>query len=219
MAIFKRKYLTPEGELGLWKIEEEEDHFLLGMTLHQEEIDQLAQIKGHKRLEYLAVRQLLHEMSGRPKRSPCLKDEFGKPHLEDSLFHISMSHSHNVVAAIAAPRLVGVDIQKLVGKIDRISEKYMREEELESLNRDTRIEHLHVYWGAKECLYKAYGRKELEFKKHILIEPFNFDLNMGFGFGSVIKGDYNKKFVIHYEKIEDYILVYALEDIVDQRIA
>ncbi len=219
MPIFQHRYLTPEGELGLWRIEEEEDHFLFGMDLHQEEIDQLSKIKGHKRTEYLAVRQLLHKMSGRTKRVPCLKDEFGKPHLEDSLFQISMSHSNDVVAAIAAPRLVGVDIQKMVGKITRIAEKFIREEEMESLNRDTRVEHLHVYWGAKECLYKAYGRKELDFKKHILIEPFNFDLNMGFGFGSVIKDEYNKKFVIHYEKIKDYILVWALEDIPDQRLA
>ena len=217
MPIFQHRYLTPEGELGLWKNEAEEDYFIYGMSLHDEEIEELSKIKGKKRTEYLAVRQLLHKMSGRKTRAACLKDEFGKPHLDSSLFNISISHSHGIVAAIAAPRLVGIDIQKMVQKIERIAHKYMRDEEKESLNRDTRLEHLHVYWGAKECLYKAYGRKELEFKEHILIDPFNFDLNMGFFFGSVIKGDYNKKFVIHYEKIKDYILVYALEDVPDQR--
>ena len=50
---------------------------------------------------------------------------------------------------------------------------------MKSLQPKTRMEHLSVYWGAKEALYKAYGRKKLEFKQHILVEPFKYNLKKG----------------------------------------
>lgn len=204
------KILANRGEVGIWKIEESEDFFRNRLDLEASEAAQLSKIKGGKRVEWLASRYLLHKMSGRVKRGAFLKDEFGKPHLEDSDFEVSISHSNGMAAVIAAPMSIGVDIQKLVAKIERIAHKYMRDEEMESLKTTTRIEHLHVYWGAKEALYKAYGRKALDFRKHILVEPFDYDLSKGQGRGQVKKGDFQANFNLYYEKIEDYILVYAI---------
>lgn len=219
MPLFSHRYLQPEGELGLWKIEESEVFFLEQLLLTKEEENYIAAMRGHRRLEWLAGRWLLHQMSGRTLRGKCIKDEFGKPYLEGSLYQISISHSREMASVIAAPRSVGVDIQKLVEKIERIAHKYMRPEEMASLDPATRIEHLHVYWGAKESLYKAYGRKKLEFIEHIRIDPFSYDLDKGTCTGVVKKGDFESFFKLYYEKIEDFILVYALEDIGDLRIA
>lgn len=212
MAIVFHKKLPPEGEIGLWRIEEAERYFLEGLNLLPKEMDLIERMKGHRRLEWLAGRWLLHYMSGRKERGACLKDEYGKPYLENSLFDISISHSRELTAVIAAPRAVGVDVQKLVGKIERIAHKYMRPEEMESLAPATRLAHLHVYWGAKESLYKAYGRRKLDFREHILVEPFDYDLAQGTCFGTVKKDDYEQRFEIYYEQIEDYILVHALEE-------
>ncbi len=219
MPLVSHRYLQPEGELGLWQIGESEAFFLDRISLHPLEAAQLAEIKGHRRVEWLASRWLLHEMSGRQLRAACLKDEFGKPHLEGSFYDISLSHSHELVAVIAAPRLVGVDIQYLVTKIERIAYKFMRPEEAESLESSSRIEHLHVYWGAKECLYKAYGRRSLDFKTHILIEPFRYQQTGGRFSGRVLKDAYNESFELWYERLGDFILVYGMADIGDQRLA
>ena len=219
MPLLFHRYLKPEGELGLWKIEEAAVFFLEQMDLTAAEQKEVAKIKGHRRLEWLAGRWLLHHMSGRQMRGACLKDEYGKPYLTGSVYDISISHSREMAAVIAAPQEVGVDIQKLVTKIELIAHKFMRDEESDSLEEATRIEHLHVYWGAKEALYKAYGRRELDFKKHIFIHPFTYDLTNGMCTGYVEKGDYKKDFKIHYERIEDYILVWGVEDIGDMRIA
>ncbi len=197
-------------ELGIWQIVEPEAFFLEKLELSEAETDILS-IKGKgKRLEWLASRLLLHWMSEREVRGECIVDEHGKPHLKDSKYDISLSHSGDLAAVIAAPFPVGVDIQKIVSKITRIESKFMRDEESESLVENTRIEHLHVYWGAKESLYKAYGKRELDFKKHLHVRPFSFDLKKGKTTATITKADYTAHFDIYYEKLEDYILVYAI---------
>jgi len=219
MALTFHQKIQPEGELGLWQIEETEEYFLERLQLRRREYQELEYLKGNRRLEWLAGRWLLHLMSGRKMRGSCLKDEFGKPYLSDSLYEISISHSHGQVAVLAAPCSVGVDIQKVIEKIDRIAHKFMREPEMRSLREATRIEHLHVYWGAKEALYKAYGRRSLDFKEHIFIDPFGYDLEGGICTGHISKGEYLQFFEVKYELIKgEYILVTALEDTGDIRI-
>ena len=218
MPLLFHRHVNPEGELGVWRIAEEESYFLERLNLFPKEALWLEKIKGHRRLEWLAGRWLLHLMSGRGDRGACLKDEFGKPYLENSLYEISISHSRELTSVMASPRLVGVDIQKLVGKIDRIVDKFMRKVEIESVKSNSRLEHLHVYWGAKEALYKAYGRRQLDFRKHIFVEPFTFDLDIGKCKGFVEKDNYHMDFELYYEQIEEYILVYGTESLGDVRL-
>ena len=174
MPLFFRKYLLPEGEVGIWEIQEEESFFQERLLLTKEEATSLEKIKGTgRRLQWLSSRYLLHYLSGRNVRGTLFKDKYGKPHLTASPYHISLSHSHEMAATMAAPNHVGIDIQFFVPKIGRLAHKYMRPEELESLEEKTRLEHLHVYWCAKEAVYKAYGKRALDFRKNIWIEPFH----------------------------------------------
>lgn len=213
MPLHSQKKLTNQAEIGLWKIEEKEVFFLEQLLLTREEERYIAKIKGHRRLEWLASRLLLHKMTGRKKRSASLKDENGKPFLIDSLYDISISHSRELAAVIAAPQPVGIDVQKIVDKIERIAHKYMRDEEMDSLKPETRLEHLHVYWGAKEALYKAYGRRQLDFKQHIFINPFDYDVTNGSFSGYTKKGEEYMAFNLNYEIVEEeYVLVYGTED-------
>jgi len=217
MPLLHHKSLPQLGELGLWHITEEESFFLDRLSLYPAEQAELDQIRGHRRIEWLAGRYLLHHLSGRKRRGAFIKDQYGKPHLEGSFFDISISHSRKIAAVIAAPYLVGIDIQKRVPKIERIAHKYMRPEESASLQEDTRIDHLHVYWGAKECLFKGYGRKEVDFKQHLHVTPFQYQGNGGKTEGIVFK-EITLHFSLFYEMHDEYMLVYALED-QDTRIA
>ncbi len=211
MPLLLHRPLTPVGEIGIWKITEAESFFLEGLELSQAESQQLSLIKGNRRLEWLAARKLVHLMSGRIKRMAFLKDQFGKPYLPDSNYEISISHSHGLAAAIAAPVSVGIDIQRIVPKIERIAHKYMRPVEMKSILESSRIEHLHIYWGAKEALYKAYGRKKLDFCQHILVTPFDFNPDGGSFAGQVAKDEYHVHFDLKYEFIRGFVLVYAWE--------
>lgn len=218
MPILFQKEFIPDGELGLWKIEEEESFFLERLQLTEEECTVLEKFKGQRRKEWLAGRFLVHYLSGRKERAACLVDSYGKPYLKNSLFEISISHSRDVAAVIAAPRLVGIDIQKLVPKIERISSKFLSREELECISDKTRLLQLHVFWGAKESLYKAYGKKQLDFKQHILIEPFKFEQVGGTCKGYLFKDGFEGSFDIQYQLIGQYVLVSALENTGDLRL-
>lgn len=212
MPLQLHRSIFPKGEYAIWKIEEDASFFLERLSLIEVEQQELARIKGMgKRLEWLSSRYLVHLLSGRNERAALLKDEFGKPYIQNSSHFISLSHSNKKSAIIAAPFVVGIDLQKIVPKIERIAHKFMRKEELDSLADSTRLEYLHIFWGAKEALYKAYGRKEIDFRKHLSVKSFSFD-NVGQTIGRVQKGNYDKTFTIHYKKIEDYMLVYALEN-------
>ncbi len=213
MPLFLQQHIEPQGEIGLWQIEESEDWFLDRLVLHPTEYAQLDQIKGRKRTEWLAVRQLIHQMSGREKRGIFIKDEFGKPRLENSDWQISISHSRLLGAAIAAPMAVGIDIQKIVPKIERLIPKFMNKAEQDSLSIQDRIVHAHIYWGAKEALYKAYGRRELDFCEHLLVEPFSFSNKTGQTTATIIKGDFLESHNIYYSILENgYVLVYCLSN-------
>lgn len=211
MPIIYHKNLPKGGELGVWRIDESEEYFQDRLELFPSEVRQLSAIKGRLRLEWLASRWLLHTMSGRELRGACLKDEYGKPYLTDSDFEISISHSREVVAVMAAPYNIGIDIQKEVRKIERIEKKFVRPIEKDSLQAVTRIPHLHVYWGAKEALYKAYGRKLLGFVRHIHVDPFEYDLAIGHTTAAIHKEAYHGYFDLYYEKVEGFYLVYTME--------
>lgn len=214
MPLYHRKYLLPEGEVGIWEIKEEESFFQKRLLMTETEKKVLKKIKGEgRRLQWLSSRYLLHYLSGRNVRGSLLKDEFGKPYLDESPYQISLSHSHNMAAVMATPEHCGIDIQVFVPKIGRLAHKYMRDEEFKSLEETTRLEHLHVYWCAKEAIYKAYGRRELDFKKNIWVEPFRYD-KKGVSFGSrLVKPELNLdlKYQLRFEKLDEYFLVYATE--------
>ncbi|MEM1218983.1 MAG: 4'-phosphopantetheinyl transferase superfamily protein [Bacteroidota bacterium] len=211
MPLIKTERIVPAGEWGIWKIEESEAFFLDALGLRSLEVQQLATMKGRRRVEWLASRYLLHVLSGREDRADCLKDEFGKPYLVGSDYQISLSHSHGLAAVIAAPQAVGIDIQLEVSKIERIAHKYMRPEEMSSLSTTRRITHLHVYWGAKEALFKAYGRKEVDFKQHLHMEPFSLQENGGNFQGKLIKPDTEQSFRLSYRLFDSFVLVWCIE--------
>lgn len=220
MGLIKQEKLATEGEIGLWKIEEEESFFLEALHLLPEEREQLDLIKGQRRrIEWLAARLLVHKMSGRKERGAFIKDEFGKPHLANSPFQISISHSEGMAAAVASPQAVGIDIQTFVPKIERLARKFMRQQELDSLQATTRLEQLHIYWGGKEALYKAYGRRKLDFCTHILMEPFEQFGKKGTLSGQIVTDEVEMNFQLFYEVFNDYFLVYAVEKNEEQILA
>jgi len=208
------KYIIPnhEGIIGIWEYADEMPYFESQMELYPAEIEELSTLKARKRQEWLSSRYLLHLMSDRNIRGACLKDKYGKPYLVDSSYFISMSHSHNRTVVLASPHVVGVDIQFMVPKIERIAKRFLSEDELSQIKVENQLEMLHIYWGAKESVFKAFGRKELDFRKHIMISPFEFHSGLMRFTGTLIKEDYHKTFDIYAKKMQEFMLVYAIEN-------
>lgn len=211
MPLLLQEDIPQSGEIGLWRITEPEDWFLTQLDLSDAERERLSRFKGRRRVDWLAARQLVHCMSGRERRGYWYKDDFGKPYLESSDYHISISHSGSLAAAIASPKLVGIDVQQLTPSLERLAHKYMSPDERNSLQPNHRLQQLHVYWGGKEALYKAYGRRALDFCRHMRITPFQYVDAGGSAIGSVSKADYYSEFDLTYRMVEEYMLVYVSE--------
>lgn len=195
--------------LTLWRVDELPEYFYRKLDLTPEELSLLEGAHPKKEIEWLSSRYLIHLMSGRKVRGPMLKDDYGKPYLKDSPYLISLSHSRSFTSVIAAPELVGVDVQVVVPKIKRIKHKFVNEEEQHYLSSDQELMQLHVIWGAKECMYKAYGKKQVDFKRHMHVDAFKINGSNGSTTGKLDKADFSASFDIYYELLDDMMLVYA----------
>jgi len=169
--------------------------------------------KRHDRqVENMISHKLIAKLTKRSDIPAYLKDEFGKPHLRDDHRHISISHSNNMACAIISDVSVGIDVQVHTQKLASIKEKFVSEEKLKVIDQAHQIESLHILWGAKEAMYKAYGKKQLRFKTDLLVQTFKYANKMGHTYGWVSKNQEKERYSIYYEKINDNYLVFAIAD-------
>lgn len=178
------------------------------LTAEEKEI--ITTLSPRKKKEWLASRELLFLLSGEAKRLQCAYDDFGKPFLVGSQQHISISHSELWCAAMISDQICGVDIQLYSSTVQRIAERFLSEAEFALARNETNINHaLHLLWGAKECLYKAYGKKKLVFKENIRI--FEIDLVLGKAKGLIQYEGLHLQYDIYYRMLPEVAWVFCLE--------
>lgn len=162
----------------LWKIEEDEGTLRIGLPLTEPELDDLEGITHPaQRTEWVACRvamRTLAESKGQTYQG-LYKDEFGKPHLINNTGeqpgHISLTHTAGWAAVVwHASRPVGIDIEPLREQFLRVVPRVLSESEMAHAGQN--LMRLAVYWCAKEALYKLYGKRQLTFREHLIIEPF-----------------------------------------------
>lgn len=205
--------VQPSGVFAVWQNEEPNLYFEKRLSLNVEEVELLKDFSERKKLEWLSSRYLLHIMTGAKSRTSCTKDEYGKPLLVNSEYHISLSHSVNRTAVIASKFSVGIDIQKIVSKIGRISRKFCNTYELNYVpeQQDEQLLFYHIIWGAKECIYKSYGKRKVDFKKHMTISEIDENLISGTATGKIELENFSATYRIEYNLLEDYMIVTSVE--------
>ena len=210
MPIFFKKQINDNILFGVWKISESAEWLVSNINLDKEDIKTYHSFKTELRKKHwLTYRILLKELIDSKSDLKILYDESGKPHLKNSNYKISVSHSFEFVAAIVSWKVpVGIDIEKISPRIERIKSKFLSPDELKDINESFRLEKLYVYWCAKEALYKLYGKRNLNFITNIKITPFNFE-QKGHINGELSGDSYSKKYKLFYEQVNDYMLVYV----------
>ena len=207
MALYKSLTVNKNTKVLIWKIEESFDELNVGVFLTDKNQARLDSMKSvlHQR-GFLSVRHLLKEVGYEDK--DLVYDEFGKPHLKDGKF-ISITHSFIFSGIIVSDEIpVGIDIEKQREKILKIAHKFTPFEEYKTIaNADALISKLTIVWGAKESLYKIYGKKKILFLHHINIEDFKFADEKTTGEIRYEGG--NSKYNIYFLEIEGFTCVYA----------
>lgn len=157
-------------------------HEMDDRDLHDEEIAIIRDLSPRKRSEWMASRELLYTIAGLPERVQCLYDDFGKPYLKGIDKHISVSHSELWCAAMISDRPCGVDVQVYSDTARRIGDRFLTPSDLELvLQSSNPLHYYHLFWGAKECIYKAYGKRKLGFREHIFISEINRERSTALG--------------------------------------
>ena len=212
MPVIYNKDIDDQTILSVWKIEETEEQLFSSLQLKQHELDFVASLKGTKRiLQWLSTRVLLRKMLNTSDYIDCRMDEHGKPYLVNSDYNISISHSYDYASVmIGKYRDVGVDIELIKNKVHLIQHKFLSVKELEELNVKDNTQALYVCWCVKEAVYKWHGKKGLEFRKHIHIQPFELK-DEGVLTVLVDLPEGTRNLQVHYfNTIEKYMLGYVV---------
>jgi 4'-phosphopantetheinyl transferase len=207
MPLYKTIKPNIHTTIFVWKIEESFDELTDHIPLTDSSKKRVLSMKSelHQR-GFLSVRHLLKEAGY--SDFDLSYNENGKPHLNDKK-HISITHSFTFSALIISDKEVGIDIEKNREKIKIIQHKFVNFERGFINKDDDYIAQLTVIWGAKESLYKIYPFGGLTFKNDIDIDPFTIENKKTTGFIKV--KDWDKKYDIRFEQLEDFTLVYALD--------
>jgi len=212
MGIFLKKNIGESTIVGLWEITETVDDLFSKLRLNAEENKLFGDFRNDlRKLHWLSYRNLLKELLPPEEYSHVIYDEFGKPYLQYNSHHLSVSHAGKFSAAIINKNSsVGIDIEVTHPKIHKIVHKFLSEKEAKNISPENYTDSLYVCWGAKEALYKLYGKRNLLFQENIFLEPFVYSGN-GIIKGAIKIKNFKQKFNLHYEKIEDYMLVYTVD--------
>lgn len=87
-----------------------------------------------------------------------LRTEKGKPYLKNLPFHISISHSSDLVAVAVSRFPVGIDVEKIKDRDLKLCRKVCTEKDNEIIkNSHNPIEDFYKIWTAKEAYFKKEG--------------------------------------------------------------
>lgn len=213
MPVFKIKKINSFTTLGIWEIQEEVDFLLSKLILDDEERKLYNSFANDlRRKHWLSYRNLIKSLIPDSTETKIIYDVNGKPHLKNQSHFLSVSHAASYSAAIISESVhVGIDIEKIHPRIEKIIGKYLNQYETEKLGTEHRLEKLYIFWSAKEALYKMYGKRNLLFKEHMTIEPFEFNSGGGRIEGKISNNIIHQSFELFYEIINEYILVYVLD--------
>ena len=207
MPLYKTIRVNDFTKVLIWKIEESLEDLTKGIELTEQSKKRVDAMKSILHQQgFMSIRQLLKQVGY--VDADVFYDEFGKPHLKDKNY-LSISHSFTFTAIIISKKKpVGIDVEKQRDKIVKIAHKFTPIEEYNTIaNHEALVSKLTIVWGAKESLYKIYGKKKLQFLHHIYIEDFSFIDTKTTG---VIKyKGYVSSYDICFLEFEGFTCVYA----------
>lgn len=192
---------------GIWKIDETSDELLSQLEHHEWYLPFLQQHSmENRKKEWLAARVLLKELMGREVRISYL--EQGAPYLPKEQLHISISHTKGYAAVLLGQNAaLGIDIEYISDRVRKITSKFMSDEEMQHLDSEMETTHILLHWSAKETIFKALHREEVNFKHDLHISPFALSLSGQFDAMETRTLAHNK-YVVNYQVTDNYVVTF-----------
>ncbi len=136
------------------------------------EYDENLSPKERRDLEHDVAHTLLKDMLARHfgiHSANVLRNENGKPYVENEGVHFSLSHTHGLAVCVIADSPVGVDCERLVAKseadIKKFANRFFVENEIKLLEKGgfSSLDFLKL-WTGKEATIKKRGSNMSELK-------------------------------------------------------
>ena len=198
MPFLSTEHLAEDVSLGLWLLNEEEDFFFKNYPCLHDLQDKMITIGSkQRRLEKLATRALLFEMTNNPDLHFNHNDS-GKPLVEG--YHVSVSHTKGmVVLMLSKTREVAVDVEYESDRVGRIAHKFVNVDETMPSNL-----HLLLAWCAKEAIFKYFSADNL-LSSEIHLHPFAVE-----EYGAIVAKNTKRDISVtaHYSMVKGFVLVY-----------
>lgn len=211
MPLFK--LITEPGEalIAIWDVQETTAQ-LFGLLLQKNNSYKIPDDFKHERKisEWITVRLLMHEILGTIDEIKIEYDHNGKPHLQNIAGNISISHTGKYVCVLYHKILkAGVDIERISPRIEKIAFKFVNEEENKFISNDHKLEMLYILWGAKESMFKWYGKGNVDFRKNFNALPFNYSEQGELTAQFILNKDICQM-TLHYRRMEELMMVYVI---------
>ncbi len=191
--------------LSLWLLTEETSFFDPISRQYNKEIKKETGKNIERKRQWLCARHLIHNFHNTSQN--LVKTRAGQPFLPHENTYISISHSYEMVGVLTSDMPCGLDIEKRTDKLLRLRSKFVSKSE----NTEDLLK-LHLIWCAKEAIYKAYGKKKLNFKEDLSVStPDRVQSPSGTFTGSLKKDSLTINYLLSYEIWNTYLLVMAEE--------
>jgi 4'-phosphopantetheinyl transferase EntD len=70
---------------------------------------------------------------------------------------------------------------------------------------------LHLIWSAKEAMYKAFGRRQIDFKDHLFVDLGEFSAKATKGTAYLKRGGIEMLFDLDFKVFDEFVLVGCVE--------
>lgn len=206
MAVHKQ-YQWQHLKAVVWKIEENLDQEYWSALLSEADQKRFKQLKNpHKRLEFLNTRAALHHLTdGNIELS---YSERGAPKLP-GFQGISISHNREYSAVIVSDLFpVAIDLEAFRPQMLQLANRYLSEQETNSIMPDNEKVKCLACWSAKETLIKMEDDPGLDLRNEIRISPFPYQ-QTGMSRGIVRKSGNIRSYPLFFKFEKDYCLCFS----------
>lgn len=201
----------PEGKIGYWEICETTEQLMDLLHPGVLELEGYLQFRNElRKKEWLAARLLLKKMTGNDSFIKYNHD--GKPLLQGSAGHISISHSSNcVVIYYDEQRQPGIDIELITRNVERAARKFLSPAELKdcTLNGLLSNKDLMLRWCAKEAVFKMVPYSNIDFASQIHIEASPLNSVSGELTTTFINNEARQIIRLHYRLVGEMLMVWG----------
>ena len=208
--LVRKDLIEDNGILGVWNITETKEELfeLLPENLKAEGASIIKKIKSEARItEWMSVRIMLNNILEEEKTVKYTKE--GAPYLTDNSYRISITHTKNYAAILLHPtKRTGIDIETRSARIEKVAYKFISDNE--KIDMRNKSVHQLLHWSAKETMFKVMDESEIDFKKHLFIEPF-IPSDKGIITATEFKSGKDNKFQIYYEVHSEFVLTWTIE--------